>query len=127
MFDEPATKKLCFMKGWQGKKNEDLARAFEAYGVPLRVRCKLCYQDWFDKKVQLLAQEGSLVRDELNCVGGGGLFSVGPSHCLRMFLPPFPPFGVEGAEGGKTLNDHPSHGLGLPQDMPHLAQNCWFW
>ncbi len=58
MSDQPPSKKLCFAKGKQGKRNEDLARVFEPYGVPLRVRCKLCYQEWFEVGVKKLVDEG---------------------------------------------------------------------
>ena len=57
MAEAPA-KKMCLEKGKQGKKNMDLARMYESYGVPLRVRCKVCYQEWFQQGVQRLVEEG---------------------------------------------------------------------
>jgi hypothetical protein len=58
MADEPSLKKMCLEKGKKGKKNLDLARSFETYGVPLRVRCKLCYHEWLENGVQHLVQDG---------------------------------------------------------------------
>ena len=58
MAEESQAKKFCLEKTKQGKKIPELARYFESYGVPLRVRCKLCYQDWFQKGVDSLVEEG---------------------------------------------------------------------
>ena len=68
MAQQPPAKKLCFVKGKQGKKNEDLARFFEPYGVALRVRCKLCYQEWCASKVQELVNGGTLEADAVQQV-----------------------------------------------------------
>jgi hypothetical protein len=71
MADEFPAKKMCLEKGKQGKKIPELAEAFEPYGVALRVRCKLCYQEWFQKGVQRLIDEGiclsAFVRNENPC------------------------------------------------------------
>ena len=51
-------KKMCVARSNAGRKNEDVHRHFEPTGEPFRVRCKLCYQKWFQEEVESLVATG---------------------------------------------------------------------
>jgi len=80
-------KKICLPPSRAGRKNVALHQHFEASGTVGRLRCKLCFQNWFEKQVAILRSEGKDENEAQAIVKG----SVPQPQVFLCFFPPLPP------------------------------------
>jgi len=92
-------KKICLPPSRAGRKNVALHQHFEASGTVGRLRCKLCFQNWFEKQVAILRSEGKDENEAQAIVKG----SVPQPQVFLCFFPPSPLIGFSLLPGGSNF------------------------